>query len=577
MTPAFTHAATRRTVAVAGLVALAVCTTGWTIGERGLFQDDAHTLARVFAVDDGFLARSWHAIGSPTRRLQGVPYAIALASPWPLAVLRFWTEAMPFAVALLAAALARYGFRLGRVAAFLAGALTVTATSDWTTASAIAIGYHQAVLLHLGGALALIQWTRSGSMPWLLAAMCGGAASLWTVDAAALVHPITPIVAMVCVDRPQRRRLVIGTLAWWLAAVPYYVVFVPFLSDVHGYAGTALQHTTWPERAWRGWDLVRLNVTPWSWAYARTPWFATPPGAAIRPWLPAATGLAALAAGIAVLRRMPLAETRDDARPRNAAIALVCTLCLVLANATLMAVHLSEFAYRTQVFSRVWTSLVLAVGIDAATRRGPRRVAVVAASAVTAAFVAFGLIGGQERQGYFRAYWLRHQVELSSLTRILPATRQSWLVLRRQPSPMYAATEAPYLARAWASLLGESEALGCQVVLATGRGALACHATAEALVCASDPGRRCAGAVGSPQVIPYERLIVATFDGGSGRYVLDGQLPPDLTPAGAAEARRARAAYAPSGQVRGERRTWLADRLLEAVDPPRQDRSGAAR
>jgi hypothetical protein len=83
-----------RAIALVGLGLLAMCATGWTIGWRGLFQDDVHVLFRVFDVDGGLLARSWHAIGSPTRRLQGFPYAIALAAPNPLTALRIWTEAL---------------------------------------------------------------------------------------------------------------------------------------------------------------------------------------------------------------------------------------------------------------------------------------------------------------------------------------------------------------------------------------------------------------------------------------------------------------------------------------------------
>jgi hypothetical protein len=142
----------------------------------------------------------------------------------------------------------------------------------------------------------------------------------------------------------------------------------------------------------------------------------------------------------------------------------------------------------------------------------------------------------------------------------------AWLVLRRpNRSPLFSATEAPYLARAWAVLLGDSRAIECQVVVASVDRGTACTATPSALVCTSDPGRRCGAVRGAPQVIPYERLIVASYDVGRGRCVLERHLPAEY------QASRATAVYAPERLVRAAARTRLADRLLEigAEPPPR--------
>ncbi len=103
-------------------------------------------------------------ITSSTRRLQGAPYALALASGEPLLVLRLTSEFLTLAIGVLAALLAASALRLPAAGAFAAGALTITATSDWLTASFVATGYHLAIALYLAGTLALVWWARGGPL-----------------------------------------------------------------------------------------------------------------------------------------------------------------------------------------------------------------------------------------------------------------------------------------------------------------------------------------------------------------------------------------------------------------------------
>ena len=119
------------------LVVLALCTTGWLARERGLFQDDAQVLFEMFQLDGDLLRQATEPLASPTRLLVVVPEL-------------------------------EQQLALFDLVAFLAAALTMTASSDWLTASPVAIGYHMAILLHACGAIGLTLWSRHGAR-WALA------------------------------------------------------------------------------------------------------------------------------------------------------------------------------------------------------------------------------------------------------------------------------------------------------------------------------------------------------------------------------------------------------------------------
>ena len=91
-----------------------------------------------------------------------------------------------------------------------------------------------------------------------------------------------------------------------------------------------------------------------------------------------------------------------------------CSGSSFCANAPYAAVHLSEFRYRTELMSRVWASLALAV-VFAFLQSRPSAWSRRAGVAMVLAFVGLGILGGLERQDYFVAYSRRHAAELGSL------------------------------------------------------------------------------------------------------------------------------------------------------------------
>ncbi|MGH7786486.1 MAG: hypothetical protein ACRERC_06435 [Candidatus Binatia bacterium] len=562
---------TRRRVAIGlALAGLSLIATGWTAFERRLFQDDVQVLLLILTAPGGFLQALVLPISSATRRLQGAPYALALASGEPLLFLRVAGEAVTFGIGLMAAALARRALRLGAAAAFAAGALTITASSDWLTASLVALGYNLSILLHLAGAFALVRWSREGGPGWLAAAIVLGNASLWTIDAAALVHPLTPLLALLACDDPaMRRRAVWGGGLWLASAVPYYSHLLAFLTETSGYVAHAVVAAPWSARLERAVELFFLNFAPWRWGPGRPNWFRPPPAWLSPAWCAAliAVGLGITGATLAYLQRG--AERRPQP-PRRRALGrfVLMLLFTALSTAPYAVIQFSQFRYRTQLLGRVWASLAVALvvaGLLAARTARARALGI----ALIAIFVGLGLRGGLERQDYFVGYGHRHRTELASLATALPAVdAEAQIVLRLPPHDYYAATEAAYLARAWVTLLGAEPSLESRTwLVAPARGAT-CEATAAGLVCGGENlTRGKQSEARAPQVLPYERLVVLSYDPPSNRYHLETQLPADLLPPGDAEP-AARRAYAPAARVRDGTPSWLARDLLELPAPP---------
>lgn len=547
--------------AVAALAVLALCTTAWTTFDRGLFQDDAQVLWDV-RHQPTFLGQVWQPIGSQTRRLQGTPYALALRLPDTLDGILILTELLPFGVAVVAMAIVRVAAQVTWPWAFLAGALTITATSDWLTASPVALGYQMAVLLFMSGVLGLLRWARFGGRLAFVAALVCGTASLWTIDSATTVYPLVPLLGyLVADDERGRARAKRMAWAWWLVAAPYYVLFVVFLFDPGSYAAVAMVDRPWWHHLARLGLLVLHNLAPWRWALARGEWFGP------SPWPPATHTAIAVAIGLATtvavfgwLRRAP-AAARDDDPWRVLTMAGAFATCTVLANATYMSVQLAFLYYRTHVHARVWWAMALALGLAWLARRGARHARV--AVAVAAIYLAFGIAGGVERQGFFRDAWTRHRVELASLAEALPPAPAHLVLTRRADPGAYVATQVPYLARFWAGLLGADVWDMCRVSLVAPLKETTCVAGPDRLVCEVAVNRtnaRCGPAAGRAE-IPYDRLVVADYDAATNRYEVATTLPDAFTPAGDAGA-RARAAYTPTTLAPGEVREPFARRLL---------------
>jgi hypothetical protein len=187
-------------------------------------------------------------------------------------------------------------------------------------------------------------------------------------------------------------------------------------------------------------------------------------------------------------------------------------------HAALAGAQFWEVHYRTQNYSRIWCSLLLALALTFAARRWPPGRWF--AAAIAAAFVGFGVAGGMERQEFFVAAWSHQRKELVSLVRQAPVLApQSVLVLVQPPTPsILLATEADYLAQSWAMILYPPASRPDVFLWNVERGAL-CRYEASVLRCFHEAEFQCASKGACPgTAIPFDRLVMLEFQPASGEY-----------------------------------------------------------
>jgi hypothetical protein len=189
---------------------------------------------------------------------------------------------------------------------------------------------------------------------------------------------------------------------------------------------------------------------------------------------------------------------------------------MVLAtHAAFSGVQLAEVRFRTQLVTRLFASMLVALAAEAAARR--LRVPHFAL-ALPVLFVGLGVAGGLERQDTYLATWRRQRAELASILEVVPALDpKATLVLSLAPDPGgFQATRVPYLAWAWMSLLRDDASIAGRTVVALPGWGTDCRAAAA--------GLSCTGGLGSG-LYAWDRLVVLGFDPRSFRYRLVEEFP----------------------------------------------------
>ena len=153
---------------------------GLTATHRGLWQDDATLLGISFDRDPTTL-ELFSPIMSPTRRLLSLPFVAAAHTGAPILVLQLMYGAIWLGTGLLARDLTRQ-LAGDEMAAYVAGALTLCATSDFLTNSPVELGYDISAILILAAFCAAVRWIQGQSATWLVVSVALGQASLWTID-----------------------------------------------------------------------------------------------------------------------------------------------------------------------------------------------------------------------------------------------------------------------------------------------------------------------------------------------------------------------------------------------------------
>ncbi len=519
--------------------------------DRGLFQDDAATLAVVWGTR-GFWRRLTTPIVSPTRVFAGAPAAIALLFPNPVIALQVLYGLLWAATGLLAYFIARRLFPSSSRVALFACALTLSATSDYLTDSLVAISYSLSTAFFLAALLALlISWT-SRRLGWGVVFVLGVSASLWTADGALPGVLLAPVLLWASAGRRVSRRLAAHTIAWYAPVVPYLIVFTRFLRDPRSYAGTAVRWIPpgeWLRRAGR---LFLYNFRPWRWAAERENWFRAPPSVLSPRW---SALLALLGLSVFLWAWLGLRDDADSPPPesgekkRAAAIAAVAFAAAFFSNAAFAPVQFSNIFYRTHISSRVWSSLALAVlaGIIFSKSSRPS----FASLALLVTFVGLGLEGGLERQNYYLSYWKRHRIELGSILEAAPNLRPDSRVLLYVDSvpPYFRATAVDYLAGCWLQLLYETPMGHKTFVWARGNGST-CEPRTDRFVCYANDLQR--------SELDYADLVLFHYDSPQNRY----ELVPELVGLLAGGKSVQLDAYAPDRRIRFGRPSPLARSIL---------------
>ena len=187
---------------------------------------------------------------------------------------------------------------------------------------------------------------------------------------------------------------------------------------------------------------------------------------------------------------------------------------MAAANAPFAGVQLAEFYWRTHLLSRVFASLALAWLIAAAWSRARATVARGLVAAAVAAWLAprrrrAPSSGRTTSSAYTRA----HRQELSSILAAAPALAPDAVIVLRVPAhPHLLATEAGYLARAWASLLYEDSKRGVPHGALVGDARHVVRPGADGFECRGERSPDCPRPDGQQtQLVPYERLVVLDY------------------------------------------------------------------
>lgn len=511
----------RAWVEAAVFALLAWAAVGALASQRGIWQDEVQVMFRQFSAGGTFWERVFLHAGTPARRLVGVPFRVGLWLGQPTGALFAILTLSWLATGVLAHRLAARLWPALPSAPFLAGALTLTATGDFFTASLVTLHYVNAIALSLAAVVLLLDFAHRGG-GWRLALSCAAVGTaFFFVDAPITVYALGPL--LLWATGVAWRRIAVASAAWYAGGIPYFAVVLPSLWSPSSY----LVHATAPlaPAAWlaRAADLAAYNLTPWRWAYARPLWFPREEGVASSALVLALVAVGAVAVGASAwMRRAPA-----PGAPRPPwRVPVVLGLLAFAANAAYASVVLSQFYCRTHLLSRVWTSLLAAAGLAWLLERGTAARA--AATALAALLVALGLRGGLERQDYYAGHWRRHRAELVSLRDAAPGlTPDARVVLRVPPHDGFTATGAGYLARAWMVLLHADPSLECRVVYWADGRPNRCEARDGSLVCRGERSPDCIRREGTDEDrVPVGQMVWIEYDPIARRFSRRDSLPP---------------------------------------------------
>lgn len=503
-------------------ILLTILVWGLFAPDRGLYQDDVSVLSIAQeSWNSGGFPALFAPMGTPTRRLLGIPFFLAWATGESALALQLLYGLVWLAIGWAAFALSRELFPESPYAAWLAGTLTICATSDYLTDSLVALGYQVCVLLGILALASMLRFLGGGGWPWLVGGCACAAASVFTIDGAVVALALAPIL-FIAVTGLTARALAASAL-WGAALAPYGIAFLAGLREASGYLATAMAPLPLELRLRNTGVLVANDVAPWMWILARRS-FGTRLPHVIPAWLWVLAGLAGVAIVSRCIAKFPPA--RGPALPAREWLAAAwCVAVALLSHAAYAGVAFSELFYRTHVLSRVFVSIVLGLAAGRLLARGGT--ARIGGLALVALFTGFGVAGGMERQDLYLATWHRHRVELRSILEEVPAADpRATLLLVVPPDPSYQAMEVPYLAARWSTLLYPNHSRRPKVFLWSVDARTSCLTLREGFQCRLAEEKECFDAGTCPGTrLRWDEIVLFTWHAEEGRFHLEDEIP----------------------------------------------------
>jgi hypothetical protein len=515
------------TLDVLCFVILTILVWGVSSLQRGLWQDDVQALGLAFQRSHQSIPALFKPDSSPLRRLTILPSVLANATPYPIETLQIMSAALWLAMGVLTGWLVGLLLPGRPLTRFIVICLTLTATSDYQTASVVPLAYNVAAASLLAAVGLALIWLDEGRRRGRRAALFGSAIllaiSLWTMDVALPAVPFaTALFAWVSGWRPTK-RLIALLAVWAVVLIPVAILEWSFFHDPSAYPAIALLPMSARAFLHRTMGLWLENFKPWRWAFARPAWYPRPPAEIPMVWM----AVGSLVAAVVFMARLAGKKEEGDANGRRQfGLVLLFAIMALAANAAYAGIHFSELHYRTHILSRAWASA--AIGILAGWAAAQRSWVRLAGWGVATAFVFFGTWGGMERQDLYLSTWRQHQRELSSILNAAPALRPGSRLILRSGSTRarFLATEAEYLTGCWLDMLYDTPGLR-SLRLSPDRGT-GCKSTATGLDCWREGRADCfARGACRPTRSRYEELVVMDYDNASGTYHLVRSLSGD--------------------------------------------------
>lgn len=332
--------------------------------DRGTWQDEVMIFHVIQSKGGSLWAQLFTPIPSPTRIFAGTIFAIAQWSGNPVIFLQFMYGLIWFITGLLSHLFMRSLFPKLPLLAYFAGSLTLCATGDFTTNYLGALSLNMSVALYLSSTVCLLNWWQGKSAKWLWPTGICLYLSIWMYDASLPAIVLVPVLLWAMEGFRFTRRVVFIILFWYTLLAPYLIVFSASLANHHSYISSALLQITLYEKIKRITILFINNFTPWTWALNRRQWFP-----ALTPVLSSGLKIILSLIGTAFFLVVAARLCRDNPstekpRKEGRVLVLVGAISLLIAfvsNVAYASVQFSEFYFRSQLVSRIWTSFSISL------------------------------------------------------------------------------------------------------------------------------------------------------------------------------------------------------------------------